>query len=188
MLPVIEGGVHLAVEGGCGGTTFGLQMARDVLKSDKHVVWICQEMPDGDRFGQLFSEMSPAAVSKMHLIAVGEQTEQGVQSAIALLRALNNIALIVVDDWTDKTGRPKANVQKSMLNLYRESTARNVPLLAISSAYEDAGGSGWKSRKLELRQTWFLHRHRVDSMRRELHVQETVHALILGDEGFTPHK
>ena len=81
----------------------------------------------------------------------------------------------------------RENVQKSMLNLYSESTARNVPLLAISSAYEDAGGSGWKSRKLELRQTWFLHRHRVDSMRRELHVQETVHALILDDEGFTPH-
>ena len=41
----------------------------------------------------------------------GEQTEQGVQSATAPLRVLNNIALVVVDDWTDKTGRPKSSVE-----------------------------------------------------------------------------
>ena len=188
MLPAIVGGVHLAVEGGCGGTTVGLQMARKVLKQQKHVVWICQEMPDGDRFGQLFEDVSPAAVSRMHLIAVGEQTEQGVQSACALLRALNNIELVVVDDWTEKTGRAKSSVQNSMLNLFKETTSRNVSLLAISSAYEDANGAGWRSRKLELDQTWFLHRSSLDPMRRELHTPEQTHHLVLGDAGFTPHK
>ena len=186
MLPTITGGVHLAVEGGCGGTTVGLQMAREVLRDNKHVVWICQEMPDGDRFGQLFADISPAAVSKMHLIAVGDQTEQGVQSATALLRVLNNIALVVVDDWTDKTGRPKSSVQKSMLSLFKETTSRDVPMLAISSAYEDASGGGWKSRKLELDQTWFLHRSQLDPMRRELHTLDAKLEFVLGDEGFTP--
>jgi hypothetical protein len=188
MLPIIQGGVHLAVEGGCGGTTIGLQLAREALRIDKHVVWVCQEMPDGDRFGQIFSEISPAAVSKMHLIAVGEQTEQGVQSASSLLRALNNIALVVVDDWTDKTGRPKSNIQKAMLSLFEHTKSKNVPLLAISSAYEDANGSGWKARKLKLDDTWFLHRSQVNPMRRELHTTDGMLEYILGDDGFIPHK
>ncbi len=187
-MPTIVGGVHLAVEGGCGGTTVGLQMAREFLKIDKHVIWICHEMPDGDRFGQLFADISPAAVSKMHLITVGEQTEQGIQSACALLRALNNISFVVVDDWTDKIGRPKSSVQKSMQILSKESRIRDVPLLAISSAYEDANGHGWKARKLDLDQTWFLHRSQVDPMRRELHTDDAIIELILGDEGFTPRK
>ncbi len=188
MLPTIEGGVHLAVEGGCGGTTIGLQLARDALGMDKHVVWVCHEMPDGDRFGQLFADISPTAVSKMHLIAVGEQTEQGVMSASSLLRALNNIALVVVDDWTEKTGRPKPNILKSMLGLLEITKEKNVPLLAISSAYEDANGSGWKARKLEFDKTWFLHRSQINPMRRELHTPEGIHEFILGDNGFIPHK
>ena len=187
MLPAIGGGVHLSVEGGCGGTTYGLQIARDFLKLDKHVIWVCQEMPDGDRFSQLFANVNPTAVSKLHLIAVGENIEQGVQSASALLRALSNIALIVVDDWTDKTGRPKTAVQKAMGGLFGHTKSRNIPLLAISSAYEDASGSGWKSRKISLDETWFLHREQIDPFRRELHTPEGVHRLIVNDEGFTLH-
>ena len=103
-------------------------------------------------------------------------------------QALNNIELVVVDDWTEKTGRAKSSVKNSMLNLFKETTSRNVSLLAISSAYEDANGAGWKSRKLELDQTWFLHRSSLDPMRRELHTPEQTHHLVLGDAGFTPHK
>ncbi len=187
MLPTIEGGVHLAVEGGCGGTTYGLQMAREVLKIDKHVVWVCRETPDGDRFGQLFADVSPVAVSKMHLVTVGENFEQGVQSAVALLGALNSIALVVVDDWTEKVGRPKSATKKAISMLYEKAKSRDVSLLAISSAYEDAGGSGWKSRKIELDETWYLHRNETTPMRRELHTPSGIHILHLDDAGFTPH-
>ena len=62
-------------------------------------------------------------------------------------------------------------------------------MIAISSAYEDADGSGWKARGgLTGCETWFLHRGQMDSMYRELHIQGEVTEYVLSDEGFTPRK
>ena len=189
MLPNLEGCVHLSVEGGCGGTTFGLQHARQVLSTGNHVIWVCNEMPDGNRFAQLYNEVSPAAVSRMHLIAIGDNLEQGIRSATGLLNALNNIALVVVDDWTEKVGRASADAKAQIVQLSQTCTESNVPLLIISSAYEDANQKGWKARgNLNGFEIHFLHRSSVDTMIRELHNGDQVQQFILGDEGFTPRK
>ena len=189
MLPPISGCVHLSVAGGCGGTTLGLQHARQVLISGDHVVWICEEIPDGNRFSQLFATVSPSVVSKLHLSAIGENTEVGIKSAIDLLSVLENISLVVVDDWTAKTGRPKADLRKSMQTLIAKCNEKDVAMIAISSAYEDATGSGWKARGgLKQCETWFLHRGQMDSMYRELHIQGEMTEYVLSDEGFTPRK
>ena len=127
MLPSSPGCVHLTVAGGCGGTTWGLQHARDALEAGKHVVWICAEIPDSNRFAQMFENVSPAAVSKLHLSAVGENIEIGIESAISLLGALTNIALVIVDDWTAKTGRPSAELRKSMQKLIEVCKDDQVP-------------------------------------------------------------
>ena len=58
MLRSLSGPIHLSVAGGCGGTTLGLQYARGVLSEGNHVVWICDEIPDGERFSQIFCELS----------------------------------------------------------------------------------------------------------------------------------
>ena len=42
--------IHLAVEGSCGGTTIGLQLARQVIENGGRVVWVAPELPDGLRF------------------------------------------------------------------------------------------------------------------------------------------
>ena len=189
MLAPISGCVHLAVAGGCGGTTWGLQHARQILSDGHHVVWICEEIPDGNRFSQLFSDISPIAVSKLHLSAVGENTDVGIKSAMDLLGVLENIALVVVDDWTKKTGKPSGELRKSMQALISTCTNKEVALIAISSAYEDAGGAGGKARgSLEGCDTWFLHRGQMDSMMRELHIRDVVTEYVLGDEGFIPRK
>ena len=187
MLPPISGCVHLSVSGGCGGTTWGLQHARQVLNSGSHVVWICDEIPDGDRFSQLFSTAPPSAVSRLHLCAVGENTEVGIKSGVDLLNVLENISLVVVDDWTAKTGKPSAELRKSMQTLIATCNEKGVAMIAISSAYEDAAGSGWKARGgLKECETWYLHRGRIDTMYREVHIQGEVTEYVLSDEGFTP--
>ena len=189
MLPPISGCIHLSVSGGCGGTTWGLQHARQVLDSGDHVVWICEEIPDGNRFSQLFVNVSPSAVSKLHLSAIGDNTEIGIKSAIDLLSVMENISLVVVDDWTAKTGRPSSDLRNSMQTLITKCSERDVAMIAISSAYEDAAGSGWKARGgLKQCETWFLHRGQVDSMYRELHIQDDMTEYMLSDEGFTPRK
>ena len=187
MLPSSSGCVHLSVEGGCGGTTWGLQHARDVLEKGMHVVWICEESPDSNRFSQIFENISPAAVSKLHLSAVGENIEIGIESAISLLGVLTNIALVIVDDWTAKTGRPSADLRKSMQKLIEVCKDDHVPLLIISSAYEDASGAGWKARgSLKDCEIWFLHRCEREGRIRELHMNETVNRFTITDGGFTP--
>ena len=189
MLPTISGCVHLSVTGGCGGTTWGLQYAREALSVGNHVVWICEDMPDGDRFSQIFSNLSAASVSRFHLSVVGENTEVGIKSAIGLLQALDSISLVVVDDWTAKIGKVKSANLKAMCELVSDCTARETSMIAISSSYEDANGTGWKARgSLKDCETWFLHRSSMDSMVRELHIDGEVTEYILGDEGFTPRK
>jgi hypothetical protein len=189
MLAPLSGSIHLSVAAGCGGTTLGLQYAREVLTRGNHVVWICDEMPDGERFSQIFCELSPVAVAKFHLSAVGENTEIGIKSAIDLLSVMKNISLVVVDDWTGKTGRTASDLRNSVQNLIAKCSERGVVVIAISSAYEGADGSGWKARGgLKGCETWFLHRGQVDSMYRELHIQDTVTEYILSDEGFTLRK
>ena len=189
MLPDLVGTVHLSVEGGCGGTTFALQHARQVLSTGNHVIWVCNEIPDGNRFSQLYSNVSPAAVSRMHLIAIGDNLEQGIRSATGLLSVLNNIALVVVDDWTEKVGRVTAESKQLISKLSENCKQSNVPLLIVSSAYEDANSGGWKARgSLQDFNVYFLHRSNVNSMIRELHIANDVQEYILGDEGFTHRK
>ncbi len=189
MLPPLSGCVHLSVEGGCGGTTWALQYARNTLEMGKHVVWICNEIPDGERFSQIFTDVTPTAISKLHLSAVGENTEHGLVSATNLLRVLNNIELVVIDDWTSKTGKVKSSLQNSMNDLIELCTMNNVSMIAISSAYEDAAGAGWKSRgNLGGCHEWFLHRNNIESMLRELHTPDGIQYFTISDNGFTPHK
>ena len=189
MLPSGPGCLHLSVEAGCGGTTWGLQHARDALLDGNHVVWICDEIPDSGRFSQIFQNISPSAVSKLHLSAVGDNIEMGILSAISLLNVLNNISLVVVDDWTANTGKATAELLNSMGGLIDECIEKEVQLLAISAAYEDVSGGGWKSRgNLEGCDTWFLHRCANEERIRELHMGDDVQKFTLTDLGFNPRK
>ena len=189
MLPSGSGCLHLSVEAGCGGTTWGLQHARDALSDGNHVVWICDEIPDSGRFSQIFQNVSPSAVSKLHLSAVGDNIEMGIFSAISLLNVLNNISLVVVDDWTANTGKATAELLNLMGGLIDECVEKEVELLAISAAYEDASGGGWKARgNLAGCDTWFLHRSANEERIRELHMGDDVQKFTLTDLGFTPRK
>ena len=189
MLTSSAGCVHLSVAAGCGGTTWGLQQARNALEEGMHVVWICEVIPDAERFSQMFANVSPSAVSKLHLSAVGENIGMGVKSAISLLNVLNNIALVVVDDWTTKIGKPSSDLRKSINTLIGECKDNQVQLLIISSAYEDASGGGWKARgALGGCETWFLHKCASEERIRELRIGDIVNKFTITDEGFTPRK
>ena len=76
-----------------------------------------------------------------------------------------------------------------MGDLIDECVGNEVRILAISAAYEDASGGGWKSRgNLEGCDTWFLHRCAKEERIRELHMDDDVQKFTLTDLGFTPRK
>ena len=185
----VDGTVHLSVESGCGGTTFALQVAREHLTLGAHVVWVCSEMPNSDRVSQLYSDVDVVAVSRLHVIAVGENILQGLTSAKSMVAALDSITMIIVDDWAPKSGHVSSEILDNMRELIECTEKQNVSLLMVSSAYEDASGQQqWKSRGNLDCDVWFL--TRSDSMPsvRELHRDETVVKLNLVDEGFIPRK
>jgi predicted ATP-dependent serine protease len=183
----VDGIVHLSVESGCGGTTFALQVAREHLTDGSHVVWVCSEMPNSDRFSQLYTDVDLVAVSRLHVIAVGENIVQGLTSANSMVTALDSITMIVIDDWAPKSGQVPSEILDKMRGLIECAEKQNVSLLMVSSAYEDASGNQqWKSRGNLDCDVWFL--TRSDSMPsvRELHQDGTVLKLNLLDEGFIP--
>jgi len=188
-LPDIHGCVHLSVEAGCGGTTFALQNAREILSDDRHVIWISNEIPDGKRMSQIFANTPPKSVSKLHVAVVGENLVQGINSAISLMMELDSLGLIVVDDWAPKSGSVPSESVSALVRLIELSEKRTVPLLLISAAYEDASGiQGWKARGALKVTTWFLHISSEGISSRILICGDTTTQLTLKDEGFILRK
>ena len=167
------------------GTTFAMQIAREILSDNRHVIWICNEMPDGGRMSQIFADSSPTSVSKLHVAAIGENLTQGVSSASGLLVELESLGLIVVDDWAPKSGAVPTDSQSSMRQLIELCEKRSVPLVIISAAYEDASDkSGWKARGSLDIPTWYLHISSAGLSIRELNCEGETIQFTLKDEGF----
>ncbi len=139
-LPTVDSVVHLAVESGCGGTTFALQQARMVLEADGRVVWVCFQQPDPGRFSQLFESVPPAALARFHLLVAGELMPQSIDSARDLADSMNSIQLIVVDDWTPRTGHVSPMTLASVEALAGSNFANRGGILLVSAAYSDASG------------------------------------------------
>ena len=183
----VDGIVHLSVESGCGGTTFALQVAREQLTGGAHVVWVCAEMPNSERFSQLYSEVDLVAVSRLHVIAVGENIIQGLTSANSMVAALDSISMVIIDDWAPKSGQVPSEILDGMKGLIESAESHDVSLLMVSSSYEDASGNQkWKSRGNLDCEVWFLTRSDTMPSVRELHREESVVKFNLLDEGFIP--
>ena len=55
--------IHLAVEGSCGGSSLGIQLARQAIEDGGRVLWASPELPDGTRFSQIFEGLNLTASS-----------------------------------------------------------------------------------------------------------------------------
>lgn len=192
-IPVVDTAVHLAVESGCGGTTFAMQQARMVLEGDGRVVWVCYQQPDPGRFSQLFGGLNPATLARFHRLVTGESMPQGIDSARELADSMRSIRLIVVDDWTPDSGHVSATTLASVGALADSSFADRVGILLVSAAYSDASGErahgGLKARG-ENRlsafgfSTWWLRTDESGVGRRTIKVGEQENALRLRSDGF----
>ena len=192
-IPAVDSAVHLAVESGCGGTTFALQQARMVLEGDGRVVWVCFQQPDPDRFSQLFGVLPPATLARFHRLVAGELMSQGIDSARELADSMSSIQLIVVDDWTPETGHVSAMTLASVAALAGSDFADRGGILLVSAAYSDASGKqvdgGLKARgENRLSEfgfsTWWLQTDESGVGRRRVRVGEEEIALRLETEGF----
>ena len=181
--------VHLAVEGSTGGTTLGLHMAADAIEHGGRVLWASPEMPDGERFGQLFEHLSLADSSKFHAMNLVGSLSQAVDVLVETSTALPSVRLIVLDDWCAQSGRiPSDRIQDA--EHLAERLSSDIGLVLISKAGINAGGEG---SSLNVRgedkmksagfQIWTLERP-TDGPRRNITMNGDVNPCRIDDQGF----
>ncbi len=132
--------IHLSVEGGCGGTSFGLHCAVNEIHSGGRVLWASPEMPNATRFSQLFSSLNIVESSRFHAMNLIGAMDRCVDAIVEAERSLPRVGLVVLDDWCNPTGR----IDKESLHAMTELAKRIKPettLLLISKSGTDVTGS-----------------------------------------------
>lgn len=131
--------IHLAVQGSVGGTSLGLHIAADVIEMNGRVIWVGEQMPDNQRFAQLFSHLSPVASSRFHAMLIAGSLEKASKPLIDAAINLPSVELIVIDDWCETRGK----IPKSLTSLIfkiSNDIPKDIMLLLISKGNQDASG------------------------------------------------
>tara|TARA_B100000767_G_scaffold102832_1_gene98697 strand:+ start:2052 stop:2450 length:399 start_codon:yes stop_codon:yes gene_type:complete len=116
--------IHLAVEGSVGGTTLGLHVAANTIEEGGRVLWVGEEMPDNQRFSQLFKHLSLIDASRFHAMSFSSSFDKAVDAIIRALNSLPSVKLIVLDDWCSNSGKIPVNLIKELARL-----SKNVSLI-----------------------------------------------------------
>jgi hypothetical protein len=181
--------IHLAIEGSCGGTSIGLHMAADEINDGNRVLWVGLEMPNPNRFPQLFAHLSPVASSKFHAMMMSGTLDKAVDAVISAANNLPSVSLIILDDWCEKSG--KIN-KKELVEIQRcsDNVSKEIKIILISKGTIDASGKRigaifarsenyFKENDFEI---WTLAKSQ-DGHYRNLSIDEEVTKLRIVDEG-----
>ena len=122
--------IHLAVQGRCGGSTMGLQLAMQVIAQGGRVVWAYHELPDSARFSQIFSELSPAESAKFHAINISGDVTQAFDRVVSAITMLPDVRLLVMDDWIEKIGRVSKKHSEAIAKLIANRDQCSILLIS----------------------------------------------------------
>ncbi len=132
--------IHLSVEGGCGGTTFGLHCAVNEIQSGGRVLWASPEMPNASRFSQLFASLNIVESSRFHALNLIGAMDRCVDAIVEAEQSLPRVGLVVLDDWCAPTGRIERENLEAVLDLAKRMKPEST-LLLISKSVTDVTGS-----------------------------------------------
>jgi len=175
--------IHLAVEGSCGGTSLGIQLARQAIDDGGRVLWASPELPDGTRFSQIFTGIDLVASSRFHAMNLVGNVDQAIESLLHTAKVLPGVTLVVLDDYCPNSGQMPSDVIKAVNGLISNA---NWTTLLISKGGESMGDMPLTARgknKLNTDAIWLLTRPSSDS-KRILWIGEEQVDLILKEEGF----
>ena len=182
--PNLDGSsIHLAVEGSCGGTTLGLQLARQVINEGGRVLWAAPELPDGVRFSQIFSDVSLTASSRFHAMNLVGNVDQAIDSLLKTAKALPNVSLVVLDDYCPDSGQIPKDVF-SAINKLISDTSWTTLLISKGGVSMDSNPLVARGKnKLNTNEVWLLTRPNSDS-KRTLWIGDEPTELRLDEDGF----
>ena len=176
--------IHLAVEGSCGGTTLGLQKAKQAISGGGRVLWASPEMPDATRFSQIFSDISLTESSRFHAMNLVGNVDQALDSLKKTATALPNVSLVVLDDYCPESGQIPVDVIAAV-NMLIAKTSWTTLLISKGGVSMDSEApiTARSRNKISADEVWLLTRPDSDS-KRGLFDSESQTPLRLVEEGF----
>ena len=181
--PLDGSSIHLAVEGSCGGTSLGVQLARQAISDGGRVLWASPELPDGTRFSQIFSGMDLTSSSRFHAMNLVGNFDQALDSLLHTANVLPGVNLVVLDDYCPESGQIPASIVSGVNKLISSS---NWTTLLISKGGVSMDGNPLNARaknKINSDKVWLLTRPDSDS-KRILWDDDNSITLRLVEEGF----
>ena len=181
--PLDGSSIHLAVEGSCGGTSLGIQLARQVIDEGGRVLWAAPELPDGIRFSQIFEGIELISSSRFHAMNLVGNFEKSLISLKNSANMLPGVALVVLDDYCPDSGKIPATIMKSV-NEFLENSDWTTLLISKGGVSMDKTPLVARGKnKMEADVTWLLTRPDQDS-KRVLWIDENPIDLRLSEEGY----
>ena len=178
-----DSSILLAVEGSCGGTSLGIQMARQAIIEGNRVLWAAPELPDSTRFSQIFSDVDLSASSRFHAMNLVGNFDQAIDTIIHTANTLPGVSLVILDDFSPNSGRVPKDVTSGVNKLIKSS---NWTTLLITKGGVSMGEDSLTARgKSEIKsdEVWLLTRPDSGS-KRTLSVSNQKVNLFLKEEGF----
>ena len=175
--------IHLAVEGSCGGSSLGIQLARQAIEDGGRVLWASPELPDGTRFSQIFEGLNLTASSRFHAMNLVGEVGQSLKALSDAAKMLPGVSLVILDDYCPDTGKMPGDVIEAVNKLISESQWTTLLISKGGESMDDRPLVARGEKSLSTNQTWYLTRQSTDS-KRQLWVDEKPIQLRLDESGF----
>jgi len=175
--------IHLAVQESCGGSTIGLQMARQSIENGGRVLWAAPELPDGVRFSQIFDGIDPVSSSKFHAMNLVGNFDQALQALVSAAEMLPNVDLVVLDDYCPKSGKIPNDIIKGVNKLIEVSNWTTLLISKGGVSMDEAPLNARGSNEINASTVWLLTRPQTDN-RRLLQMDDNTIELVLTEDGY----
>ncbi len=175
--------IHLAVEGSIGGTTLGLQLAKQTIESGKRVLWASPELPDGTRFGQIFKGLDPVSASLYHAMNLVGDFRQSLTSLKSSANILPNVGLVVIDDYCPNIGRIPKDTIIAINDFVSQSKWATLLISKGGTSMDDRPLIARGSKSLNVDEIWLLIRNENNNQRILFNGENQIN-LKLEEDGF----
>jgi hypothetical protein len=176
--------IHLAVQESCGGTTIGLQMARQSIEKGGRVLWASPELPDGTRFSQIFDGIDPVSSSRFHAMNLVGNFDQALESLISAAKMLPSVDLVILDDYCPKSGKIPNDIIKGVNKLIEVSKWTTLLISKGGESMDESPLNARASNEINADSIWLLTRKKTDN-RRLLQMDQDSLELVLTEDGYT---